>query len=96
MIDLSRDEVTIMSELSIGVAIAVTQSVWARRVPLSVSDSAISRVCWEGLCVERLGEAQGGSEEGDCWIERFIYGGFRVFWEVGVSGLCGVDFQGPN
>lgn len=30
-----------MSELSIGVAIAVTQSVWARIVPLSTRDSAI-------------------------------------------------------
>lgn len=42
MIDLSREEVTIMSELSIGVAIAVTQSVWALIVPRSTNESAIS------------------------------------------------------
>ncbi|OMO70045.1 hypothetical protein CCACVL1_19128 [Corchorus capsularis] len=40
MIDLSREEVTIMSELSIGVAMAVTMSVWALMVPRRTNASA--------------------------------------------------------
>ena len=47
MMDLSRDDVTMMSELSIGVAMAVTMSVWARIVPLSTSPSAIVKVLGE-------------------------------------------------
>ena len=39
MMDLSRDAVTIMSELSMGVAIAVTMSVWALIVPRGTSPS---------------------------------------------------------
>lgn len=42
MMDLSREEVTIMSELSIGVAMAVTISVWALIVPRRTRVSAIS------------------------------------------------------
>lgn len=41
MMDLSREEVTIMSELSIGVAMAVTISVWALIVPRRTRVSAI-------------------------------------------------------
>lgn len=41
MMDLSRDAVTIMSELSMGVAMAVTTSVWARMVPRRTRPSAI-------------------------------------------------------
>ena len=41
MMDLSREAETMMSELSIGVAIAVTWSVCARMVPFNTSPSAI-------------------------------------------------------
>ena len=41
MMDLSREAETMVSELSMGVAIAVTMSVCARMVPFKTSPSAI-------------------------------------------------------
>ena len=41
MMDLSREAETMMSLLSIGVAMAVTMSVWALMVPRRTSPSAI-------------------------------------------------------
>lgn len=66
---MSREDVTIMSELSIGVAIAVTQSVWALIVPRRTRDSAIFRVCdvmgGGGVGLLSLGVWNGGEAEGE-------------------------------
>ena len=52
MMDLSREAETMVSELSMGVAIAVTMSVCARMVPFRTSPSAIVEVwCSLGLSV---------------------------------------------
>lgn len=65
MMDLSLEEVTIISELSIGVAMAVTQSVWALMVPRRTSDScAILSGRWRPAenGVEKIVEDEDDSE----------------------------------
>lgn len=69
MMDLSREEVTIMSELSIGAAMAVTQSVWARMVPRRTScscDMIGITVCSVCAAAEGWG-FRGGEERRRSW-----------------------------
>ncbi|KAK8485935.1 hypothetical protein V6N11_063549 [Hibiscus sabdariffa] len=48
MMDLSREEVTVMSEFSMGTAMVVTMSMWARMVPRRTTASlAIFQGVWE-------------------------------------------------
>ena len=62
MMDLSREEVTMMSELSIGVAMAVTMSVWARIVPFSTSPSAMVRFLGDSSKMAYRSERERGGD----------------------------------
>lgn len=66
MMDLSREEVTIMSELSIGAAMAVTQSVWARMVPRRTSCSCdmIGLLCAVCVRLQKVGVFEEGRRGG--------------------------------
>lgn len=69
MMDLSREAVTIISELSMGVATAVTMSVWARMVPRRTRPSAIvglfvrSLLARVGACLQKLKRREGRTKE---------------------------------
>lgn len=71
MMDLSREAVTIMSELSIGVAMAVTQSVWARIVPRRTSCSCAMADYRENA--EEVGGFQGGGNAEPADDKESIY-----------------------